>query len=218
MTLEKLEEMGYREEDILALTEARKLIPVKSSGTNGNCRTPLYKKYRIVSEKEDHSEAFAIIKTLHPKLIANGYLFKKPEVFEENSKALLAVNGFLQKSCFLQNSPTPCFISRRERSYEIFGDEKFLDKNMSLIRSAGLTENDLKFYTTPEQCFSDYIPRRMENMTLLICENKDIWFNIRRIMSEDNRFDFFGVGLDGVIFGQGNDITGKENSPHMLPF
>lgn len=203
VTLEKLFSMGYGEENILALAESNALIPVKASGTNGNKRTPLYKKYRIAREEKDCTEALDIIKTLHPKLIANGYLLKKPTAFEENSEALLAVNRFLQ------NCSQPCFISRRERSYEIFGDEKYLDKNLSLMRSVGLTEKDLRFYTTPEQCFADYIPVRKENMTLLICENKDIWFNIRRIMSGDGRFDFFGVRFDGVIFGQGNDITGK---------
>jgi hypothetical protein len=47
-------------------------------------------------------------------------------------------------------------------------------------------------------------------MTLLICENKDIWFNVRRLMYESEVNTLFDTHIDGVIFGQGNDITGKD--------
>lgn len=47
-------------------------------------------------------------------------------------------------------------------------------------------------------------------MTLLICENKDTWFNIRRLMYESEADTLFDTRIDGVIFGQGNDITGKD--------
>ena len=56
------------------------------------------------------------------------------------------------------------------------GDEKALDNHLRLLRSIGVSGEDLYYYETPEQCFSDYIPLRKSKMTLLICENKDIWF------------------------------------------
>ena len=73
-------------------------------------------------------------------------------------------------------------VSRKERSFEIFEQEKILDDSSikSLIKSLGITQDDLCFYDTPEYCFHDYIPQKKNNMVLLICENKDIWFNIRR--------------------------------------
>lgn len=203
VTLEELLSAEIDEQEIIHLVRSGMLSPIKSSGTNGNLKNPLYKKYSIVTEKEDHSYAISEIKKLHPKLAANGYLLKKPEIFEKNRTELTAISGFLQ------DNSGKCFISRRERSFQLFGEEKYLDNNISLIQSVGLTENDLKFYTTPEQCFFDYIPQRKDNMTLLICENKDIWFNIRRLMSEDGCSEFFGSHIDGVIYGQGNDVTGK---------
>jgi hypothetical protein len=46
-------------------------------------------------------------------------------------------------------------------------------------------------------------------MTLLICENKDIWFNIRRMMFEEHARELFGTRIDGVVYGCGNKISGK---------
>lgn len=76
VTLEELLSARISEQEILSFVTEGKLVPMKSSGTNGNLRNPFYKKYSIVSEKEDHSEAISEIKKLHPKLVANGYLLK----------------------------------------------------------------------------------------------------------------------------------------------
>jgi hypothetical protein len=73
----------------------------------------------------------------------------------------------------------------------------------------GITDKDLHCYATPEQCFADYIPYRKDNMVLLVCENKDIWFNIRRLMFEKGKSEILGRHIDGVIFGDGNEVTGK---------
>lgn len=203
ITLDELFSMAKDAEEIYSLIDMGVLIPIKSSTTNGDLLKPLYKKYTIVLDKSDSNKTICKIQCLHPKLTKNGYLLKKPEVFLKNKEILAALNTFLE------DNKEICPISRRERSFLIFGDEKVLDKNKSLIDSLGLAETDLFYYTTPEQCFPDYIPERKPNMTLLICENKDIWFNIRRLMTEDKKTDLFGVYIDGVIFGQGNDITGK---------
>lgn len=179
------------------------LSPVKSSGTDGNRLNPLYLKYRIVPPKEDLEQYLAKIRCLHPKLIANGYLLKKPEEYKKRADFISRLNSYI-------SSPKDSyFMSRRERSLIIFGDEKALDNNLSFISSLGLSGEDLFYYATPEQCFADYIPKRTDKMVLLICENKDIWFNIRRLMFEDNRTNLFGTHIDGVIFGDGNEITGR---------
>jgi hypothetical protein len=85
-----------------------------------------------------------------------------------------------------------------------------LDHHLRLLEAIGITGDMLRYYETPEQCISDYIPVRKRAMTLLICENKDIWFNIRRLMYESQANTLFDTQIDGVIFGQGNDITGKD--------
>lgn len=192
---------NYRDQ-ILVLAEAGVLQAVKNSGTDGNLQKPLYLRYTIRLEEEtpDTEEIY----TLHPRLTANGYLLKKPKEYFRHKQFLLCL------SKWLSTSVKSTQMSRRERSFEIFGDEKMLDKHVSFLESIAVSGQTLCYYETPDQCFADYIPIRKAEMTLLICENKDIWFNIRRLMYEQGLWVLFGVPIDGVIFGQGNDITGKS--------
>ena len=189
-------------EQITALVQHGVLVPVRSSGTNGNHKTPLYMRYTIhIEDKNDISQND--IYELHPILSASGYLLRNRTQFINNREFLCRLSEWL-----IQHKGNE-MMSRRERSFSIFGDEKALDNHLRLLRSIGISGEDLYYYETPEQCFSDYIPLRKSKMTLLICENKDIWFNIRKLMYESGACYLFGVSIDGVIFGQGNDITGK---------
>ena len=103
-------------------------------------------------------------------------------------------------------------ISRKELSFEIFDEEKALDDKTfcALLERIGITADTLAFYDTPEYCFNDYIPDRKAQMTLLICENKDIWFNIRRMMFENNATNIFDTHIDGVVYGCGNKVSGMD--------
>ena len=178
------------------------LSPVKTSGTNGNRAFPIYLKYRITIA-EDYTEALSAISMLHPAIIKSGYLLTKPELYLKYETQFQKLNHYL----FQTQGST--FVSRKERSFAIFDEEKQLDDSSfhSLLERLGLTAEVLCYYDTPEYCFNDYIPERKEQMTLLICENKDIWFNIRRRMYEDSARDIFGVRIDGVVYGSGNKIS-----------
>ena len=178
------------------------LMPVKASGTNGNRMYPLFLKYRINLET-DYSGVLAEIEMLHPLIRSTGYLQAKPEIFLRHRDALQKLNTYL----FQGQSTVP--VSKKERSFQIFDEEKQLeDRSLcSLLGHLGLTPDVLHYYETPEYCFNDYIPERRSNMTMLICENKDIWFNIRRRMFEDGARTLFGIQLDGVVYGCGNRIS-----------
>ena len=182
--------------------------PIKASGKNGNITYPLYKKYRILLKNEVNDEDIAKIKRLHPILQKSGYLISHPNVFHENEELIVAINQF-----FFQKGNDE-FVSRKERSFELFGREKVLDDKAvkSMLKSLEIGEANLRFYDTPEYCFHDYIPVRKQQMTLLICENKDIWFNIRRCMFEDNYKSLFGVAIDGVVYGSGNKVSQKQGA------
>lgn len=207
ITLEELNQIfqDYEQlaEQIIELTVQGVLVPVKNSGTNGNLKTPLSMRYTICIES-DVQISSDDIDTLHPRLSANGYLLRNRIQFVNNKDFLFRLSEWLT------NNEDRDIMSRRERSFSIFGDEKALDNHLRLLECMGITGDMLEFYETPEQCFSDYIPVRKKQMTLLICENKDIWFNVRRLMYEFGVRVLFGTHIDGVIFGQGNDITGKE--------
>lgn len=189
-------------EQITELTERGVLAPIKSSGKNGNQKKPLFMRYTIFIENKTQIAAEEIY-SLHPRLTANGYLLRRREQFVNNRTFLRRLSEWLTRS------EVSDMMSRRERSFFIFGNEKELDKHLKLLESMDISNEALGCYETPEQCFSDYIPVRKPKMTLLICENKDIWFNIRRLMYESHACFLFDTMIDGVIFGQGNDITGK---------
>lgn len=185
------------------------LEPVKSSGINGNHKYPMYKKYRILIKNEVLSvDIEKQIRQLHPALLKSGYLSAHVREYTKYKDVIDCLNDFL----FSKKTEKP--ISRKERSFEIFGCEKMLDDSevKSLLRHLEISESDLAFYDTPEYCFHDFIPERKEELTLLICENKDIWFNIRRCMFEDHFKNLFGVAIDGVVYGNGNKVSNKAGA------
>jgi hypothetical protein len=188
---------------IETLVKEGKIKPVLNSGTNGNMQYPLYGKYRITI-KHDYSRELDEIRSLNPLLSGNGYLLRHPEIYAKYQEVILALNHWL----FHHDSDLE--ISRKERSYEIFGQEKLLDdaKVRGLLKKIGMNQEILAFYDTPEYCFSDYILHfKKDQMHFLICENKDIWFNIRRLMSEEGIGTIFGVSFDGVVYGAGNNAS-----------
>lgn len=184
------------------------LEPVKNSGQNGNHKYPLFKKYRILIKEELNEDVEKQIRQLHPVLCKSGYLSSHVQEYLKHREVIGCLNTFL----FTRKAGEP--ISRKERSFEIFGREKVLDDSevKSLLRHLEISNSDLGFYDTPEYCFHDYIPERKNDLTLLICENKDIWFNIRRCMFEDHFKSLFGVAIDGVVYGNGNKVSNKTGA------
>lgn len=193
---------------ISELVDASIMEPVKNSGQNGNRKYPLFKKYRILIKEESDGEAEKQIRQLHPALQRSGYLSMHVQEYMKHREVVDCLNAFL----FLKKAGEP--VSRKERSYEIFGREKMLDDSdvKSLLHRLEISDSDLEFYDTPEYCFHDYIPERKKDLTLLICENKDIWFNIRRCMFEDHFKSLFGVAIDGVVYGNGNKVSHKQGA------
>ena len=180
------------------------LAPVRASRTNGNAIYPLYLKYKITLPEESFAAEQAEIACLHPLLQSTGYLQQKPAQYQKYRTQLLQLDRYL----FSGAGPAEA-ISRKERSFAIFSEEKQLDDRAfcALLEKLGLTAQVLGYYDTPEYCFNDYIPARKPRMVLLICENKDIWFNLRRRMFEDGASVLLGTPIDGVVYGCGNKVS-----------
>ena len=70
-------------------------------------------------------------------------------------------------------------MSRKERSFSIWGREKLLDEQFSLVREVlrlnGLGEDFLNYYDTLEPFF-EYVHSQTPSMSVLVIENKDTWF------------------------------------------
>ena len=213
ITKDELCELYHTTEDQLlydilrGLAEAGYIQPVIRSKTNGNLRFPIYLKYRIQIPEESLSTELEEIGKLHSLLQSSGYLQSKPIEYRNHKEMLRRLDHYL----FTQSSD-PIAVSRKERSFEIFGEEKQLDNSAfcNLLEKLGFNSQALAFYDTPEYCFNDFIPEHKSQMVLLICENKDIWFNIRRRMFEGHADTLFGTHIDGVVYGCGNKVTQKE--------
>ena len=190
---------------ISVLSEQKILSPIKNSKTNGNRLYPIYLKYKVSLPQDTYESELKEISALHPLLQSNGYLQSKPEEYKKYRLQLQKLDRYL-----FYRSENEISISRKERSFEIFDEEKTLDDKTfcALLERIGITADTLAFYDTPEYCFNDYIPDRKAQMTLLICENKDIWFNIRRMMFENNATNIFDAHIDGVVYGCGNKVSG----------
>lgn len=212
ITVEQLMKMAGNIEygefvDIINRCAAEKIIePIKSSGKNG--RSPaVYNKYRILKPENDYTNAIDEIKMLHPRFNHSKYA-KYPEMYIKYKKEIDLLSKFLWENEELLKKP----ISINERSFQIWGKEKLI-KDSSIIRSI-FQYNDwdlslLNYFETPEPFF-EYIFSNEKQMNILVIENKDTWFGLRKIMRENKLNNLFR-NYQVLLYGEGKKIISKNN-------
>lgn len=177
---------------------------LKAVGLHKNGKIPsLFLKYRIIKQEEEQNVYTSEIQTLCNVLNIEEYL-KRPKVYEKHRELLLTLNTFLIQNKERLKIP----ISKNERAYQIWNDEKILDAPLcrSIIKWNNL-EKLLNYYLTPEPFF-DYIHTKKEKMTILIIENKDTWYTMRKVMNEKKGEIYLGnIEINGLLYGEGNKIT-----------
>lgn len=184
--------------------DSGKLTPMSSQGTNGNNKFPLFVKYRVQNSEAEDAFMVREIASLHSALQKDGYLQRHPEQYRKYRIPLQTLSKYL-----FQNAEIPIQISRKERSFEIFGEEKQLDDSgfQRVLNRLSIHAERLAYYDTPGDTFYDFIPAQKSRMSILICENKDIWYNLRRMMFEQKKTVLWEHKIDGVLYGQGNQVT-----------
>ena len=186
------------------LVDAGILSPVKSAGRNGRL-PPLFNKYRLIKPKEDFTEYLEFIRRLNPALNISGYL-KRPELYRKHRNIVEGLSRCLWHSAGSLAEP----MSRKERSFSVWGREKLLDSHFALVREVmkynGLSEDFLNYYDTPEPFF-EYVHARSDRMTVLILENKDTWFTFRKLMQDTGKNIVAGTPVDVLLYGEGNKIS-----------
>lgn len=182
------------------------LKPVKASGSNGRI-PPLYNKYWIIKPREDYSEYMEAIRRLNPRLNISAYL-QGPEMYKKHLEIVEGISRYLWYQVELLDKP----MSRKERSFSIWGREKLLDKHYSRVREVlkfnGLNEAFLNCYDTPEPFF-EYIHSQPQEITALILENKDTWFSFRKLMQTTGKNRIADMEINLLLYGEGNKITKK---------
>ena len=179
--------------------------PVTSSKLNG--RSPaLYNRYHLVKKAEDYSEELAWVRGLHPDLNLLGYR-NRPEMVRADRLDLERLSVFLWDKQEALSLP----MSINERSFQIFGREKALkdeSRIKAMMKFNGMDDRSLNIYRTPEPLF-DFVCRQAEEQTVLILENKDPWFTLRKIAREEGLAGRF-ASIDVLLYGEGKKITDSK--------
>ena len=186
---------------IMGLLEQGKIKPVKASRKNGKSPA-LYLSYWLLEEKPDYSAwEEELHYRLHPKIGVDYYL-AHPEQYGRDRNDVLALDRYLRESSALLDYPE----SVNERSFEIWNREKFLTKGpgKTILKRCGLEPEALCFYET-EEPLAYYTRTRETPQELLILENKDTFFSMRKHLLEGSA-QIFGRTVGTLIYGAGKRI------------
>lgn len=186
---------------ITDLIEKGDIKPVKSAGTNGRKPALPLAYWRYIEEK-DYSDILNELKfKLHP-LLDTSYYRAHPEKYEKDKKDIQHLSDYLKDHSELLAIKE----TMNERSFEIFRREKFFQEKGGLTFCArlGISEEQLSFYRTSEP-LSYYSHSKKNSQNIMIIENKDTFYDIRRYMQAVSNV-ILGIDFDTIIYGAGKGI------------
>lgn len=166
--------------------------------TNGKI-PPLAKKYRIIEEKEEDFDEDLIreIEMNFPLSFNRTYYKNHLSQYREDREWVLKLCAYHNRS----DRPLSEEMSINERMYDIFRMEKLGTDSrlMSILKKLNIDFSDLNCYKTPEP-FIYFSKQESGAHKILIIENKDTWYTMRKLMQE-------GLGpFDTLIYGEGKKI------------
>ncbi|SHJ54427.1 hypothetical protein SAMN02745248_00349 [Hathewaya proteolytica DSM 3090] len=175
--------------------------PVKNSRLNGK-NPSLHEKYRIIRKLEDNSE-FIDELTYHMwEGFDISYYKTHMDKYKEHRKYISMLNEFILKNRDKLNTS----ISMNERSFQIWGREKFLQKEegKTILKNLGISCEFLNYYDTSEP-LAYYSVSKEVPQKLLIIENKDTYYTMRRFLIERGG-KILGEDIGTIIYGGGKNI------------
>jgi hypothetical protein len=188
------------------LIKEEMLFPVKSSGGNGKKPT-LYKKYRILKKNTDNSELLDEINyKLSPKLSIEYYKVHIDK-YKDHREYILKLSDFITSKQHLLREP----VSMNERSFQIWGREKFLQKEggKAIVKNLGMELGELNYYDTSEP-LAYYSKCKETPQDILIIENKDTYYTMRRYLIGGSE-NIIGEDISTLIYGGGKNINKASN-------
>lgn len=188
-------------QQVYELIESQQISPIKSSKLNGK-KPALYNSYRIHRISEDYSQyEEELIYQLH-SMLDNEYYRKNLETYRKDRLFVLMLNDYLKNHRDSLNEA----VSYNERSFEIWGREKFLLKEggIRILKNLGLSIGDLSVYDTTEP-LAYYSHSKETPQKIVILENKDTFYSMRRHLLAGNS-TILGVEVGTLIYGAGKSI------------
>lgn len=186
---------------IMELLSQNKIRPVLASGTNGK-KPALYREYWLTEERKDYHVLEEELKyQITPQISVDFYL-KHPDLYEQDRTWVLLLNDYLKTG----GDKLKHQESVNERSFEIWNREKFLSREQGkkILKRCGVRESDLNMYATTEP-LAYYSHTRKIPQNLLILENKDTFYSMRRHLLEGND-RILGIETGTLIYGAGKAV------------
>lgn len=186
---------------IRRLLDEGRIRPVKASGTNGKSPA-LYREYWLTEEKKDYKQLREELKYQLVPLISVDYYLAHPDIYEQDREWVLMLDAYLKDRRQLLAHQE----SVNERSFEIWNREKFLARGpgKKILKRCGIEPDFLNVYGTAEP-LSYYSHTRTVPQDLLILENKDTFYSMRRHLLEGKK-TIFKVPVGTLIYGAGKGI------------
>lgn len=174
---------------------------VKAQGNNGMI-PPLFKVYQVAKEEKDNRTYITEIKLLSPIFNIEEYI-KRVDKYLNHRDWILVLDRFIKENL----AELDYQLSINERSFQIFGKEKFLKENYKTIFETNpLLEKKLNFYKTPEPFFSYDLDTNKEKLRAIIFENKDTWYSFSRFLKEEKDIKE-SYKFDILLYGEGKKIS-----------
>lgn len=176
--------------------------PIKSSGLNGK-KPALYQEYRLVEEKKDYADTIEEIRFRLATEIVSDYYLAHPKMYEEDREYVIALSDYIKSGALDRNK----MMSKNERSFDIWKKEKFLSEGIGkkICDRCGISQEYLKYYETFEP-LSYYAKDKSEPQSILIIENKDTYFTMRKYLM-NNAASISENGIKTLIYGAGKGVV-----------
>lgn len=194
-------EYGEQYAYIIKLVDEEKIKPVRTAGKNGK-KPALYLEYWLLEEAKDYSELKQELLYKLASQIDITYYQHNLAAYAKGRQDVLQLSSFIQNSAGLLAREA----SYNERSFQIWGREKFLLKGggKKILKHCGLELAELNCYSTCEP-FSYFALTRQTPQKILIIENKDTFFSMRRHLLAGNEL-LFGEKIGSLIYGAGKRV------------
>lgn len=208
LTLDEISKL-YRIDDYSTLArfimdkiEGGILDPIKYSKTNGKSPA-LYNSYRVIAPVIDYSDYKEELQYRLHSTLKMDYYINNLEKYKQDREYIISLSNYLDINKDLLSEP----VSLNERSFEIWGREKFLQKEggIRILKNLGLTVDRLNIYETTEP-LSYYSHNKNIPQNVLILENKDTFYSMRRHLLKGNE-NILGLPIGTLIYGKGKGIA-----------
>ena len=195
---------------VLELEAKGHLQPVKSSDVMTVSGKTIHVKWKTIAQSEDISWLYH----LDPPIPSSRYARDNAKLLFPYREDLESLTKWRQRGGAL--NPATC----RERSLEIFGDEKALQDKVegpsglaALLRKVGYTDDVLGIVRSPqtfEVCLrrSYVLEGVRDDLPTLVIENRDPWLRVRESLRHDR--DVLGCRIGAAVYGAGNVITSNS--------